>query len=194
MQRSVNVQSQGGIPQFLPAADSANVNVDEIGSAVVADAAATQCQSGIAQLGSGHARKADIDRFRLHVQTVLGDSGVRTARPQKLIRAWRSISADDIDLGRGTTEGSGQIVQQVKHARIVVVDVAGAIVAQVLVEAVERLRQIRVAPAVHDVEPLVGMGVVEQQAVFGARWRVEFRSRCREHGTERQYKTKLIYQ
>jgi len=117
-------------------------------------------------VGSGHARKADINRFRLHVQTVLGDSGVRAARPQKLIRTWRSISADDIDLSRGTTEGSGQIVQQVKYARIVVVHIASAIIAQVLVETVERLRQIRVAAAVYDVEPLVGMGVVEPQAVF----------------------------
>jgi hypothetical protein len=183
-----------GFLKFLPVSDPPNVNVDEIGSAVVADPAAMQCQGSIAQLGSGHSRKPDINRFRLHVQTVLGDSGVRAARPQKLIRTWSSISADDVDLGRGTTEGSGQIVQQVKHAWIVVVDVAGAIVAQVLVEAVERRRQIRVAPAVHDVEPLVGVGVVEQQAVFGDRWRVEFRSRCREHGTERQYKTKLIYQ
>ena len=153
-----------------------------------------QFQRGIAQLGCGHTRKADINRFRLHVQTVLGDTGVRAARPQKLIRAWRSISADDIDLGRGTTEGSGQVVQQVKHARIVVVHITGAIIAQILVEAVERLRQIRVATAIDDVEPLVGMGVVEPEPEFGDRRWVEFRSRRRERGSERQENTKLIYQ
>ena len=151
----------GDSAQDLPTTDPANVHVDEIRSAVVAHPAPMQCESGIAQLGSGHARKADINCFGLHVQTVLGDSSVRAAGTQKLIRTWSSIPADNIDLGRGMTEGSGQFVQQVKHAGIVVVDVASAIVAQVLVEAVECLRQIRVAPAVHDVEPLVGMGMVK---------------------------------
>jgi|SRR5580693_4912283 hypothetical protein len=181
-------------PGILPAPDSANVNVDKIGSAVVADPAPMQFQGGIAQLGSRHAGKPDIYRFRLHVQTVLGDSGVRAARTQKLIRAWSSIPADDINLGRGTTEGSGQVVQQVKHPWIVMVHIAGAIVAQVLVEAVERLWQVCVAAAVDDVESLIGMDVVEPQAVFGDRRRVEFRSRRRNQSTERKYKANLLYQ
>ena len=158
----------------LPAPDSANVNVDEIGLTVVAHPPPMQFKSGIAQLGCRHTRQPDINRFRLHVQAVLGDSGVRAARPQKLVRAGSAISADDIDLGRGTTEGSCQVVQQVEHARIVVVHITGAIVAQVLVEAVERLRQVCVATAIDDVEPLVGMGVVEPQPVFGDRQGLSF--------------------
>jgi hypothetical protein len=63
------------------------------------------------------------------------------------------------------------------------VHIAGAIVAQVLVEAVERLWQVCVAAAVDDVESLIGMGVVEPKTVFGDRRRVEFRSRRRNHST-----------
>jgi hypothetical protein len=136
--------------------------VDEIGSAVVADPTAMQCESGIAQLGSGHSGQADINRFRLHVQTVQGDTSVRAARPQELVGARGSISADDIDLNRGTTEGSGQVVQRVKHARIVVVHITGAIIAQVLVEAVECLRQIRVATR-YTISSRSLVGVVEPQ-------------------------------
>ena len=79
-------------------------------------------------------------------------------------------------------------------ARIVVVHITGAIIAQVLVEAVERLRQIRVATTVHDVEPLIGMGVIKPKAIFGGGGWVEFRSRRRERGSESQYQTDLIYQ
>lgn len=51
--------------------------MNEVGGFIVANAAAMESQGCVSQVGSGCARKANVDRFGLHVQTVHGNSGVR---------------------------------------------------------------------------------------------------------------------
>jgi len=46
-------------------------------------------------------------------------------------------------------------------------DVTGAVVPQVMIQSIEGVREINVATAIHDVESLIGMCVVETQPVFG---------------------------
>ncbi len=49
-----------------------------------------------------------------------------------------------------------------------------AMVAEILVEFIERARQISIAASVNDIEPLAGVGVVEVKAVFARRWDNQF--------------------
>jgi hypothetical protein len=48
-------------------------------------------------------------------------------------------------------------------------DLTRAMIAEIMVEFIERTRYISVAAAVHDIEPLAGMGVIKVKAVFACR-------------------------
>lgn len=49
------------------------------------------------------------------------------------------------------------------------VNVAGAVIAQKVVEIMKSLRQVAVAFSINDIDPFVGMGVVEPQSVLARR-------------------------
>jgi len=154
------------IRRQLPTPNSAHVHVDEVGSTVVADPTAMQFNCGIAQLRSRHARYADINCFRLHVQAVSGDTGVYAPRAQKLVGARSAVPAHDINLRVGNTQRAGQLVQQVEHTWIILTDVTRTVVPQVTIEPIEGFWEINVTTAIHDIESFIGMRVVEAQTVF----------------------------
>jgi murein L,D-transpeptidase YcbB/YkuD len=67
-----------------PAADAAGVEVHEIRGRVVADAARTESECGVAQVGQRHAGQADVDRPAVEVQARLGHAAA-AASPQGLV-------------------------------------------------------------------------------------------------------------
>jgi hypothetical protein len=89
-----------------------------------------------------------------------------TVRAQKLIAPGRAVPADDVDYGIGLAQLSGEIVQQVENPRVVVADVAGTVVAQVAIEAIERCGKVMAALAIDDVQAFAGVQVEELQPVF----------------------------
>ncbi len=147
----------------LPAPDAPDVDVDEVGTGVVPDSAAIQTQRRIAKLGGRHARNADIDRHRLHVQALPRDAV--PALPQVFVRGRRAITADHVDLGVGPPEGSQQVAEQIEKARVVRVDVVLPPVAQDSIDPCQRGGIVPIRVPVHDFETLPGVEMVEAQAV-----------------------------
>lgn len=111
----------------LPAPHASYVNVDEIGSRIIPHSPAMQAEGRIAELGSGHARQTNIDRHRLHVQTVLRHPV--SVSTEIFIAPGRAVAANDIDLGIGTPKRNGQIMQNIKHPRIVLANIASPVIA-----------------------------------------------------------------
>ncbi len=137
--------------------------MDKIGSRVIPDAAAMQAEGGIAQLGGGHTRYANIDRHGLHVEAVLGDAVTVVA--EVFVAPGRAVAAYDIDLGIGTSQSHGQVMEKIEYAWIVVVYITGAMVAQIMIHSRQGIGIIGVPMAVHDVEPLPGMGMEKVQSI-----------------------------
>ena len=92
-------------------------------------------EGDVSQLRSGDSRHADVDGFSLHMQTVGGDT--RRGAAEKLIAPGRPVAANDVDFGFGLPNGDGQIVQQVKNAPVQLNHVAGAMIAQKLVQVID---------------------------------------------------------
>ena len=86
-----------------------------------------QAESRIAELGSAHARYTNIDRHGLHVQAVLRHAVSVSA--EIFIAPGCAVAAHDIDLGIRTPKRHGQIMQKIEHARIVVANIAGPVIA-----------------------------------------------------------------
>jgi hypothetical protein len=162
----------------LPATNAADVYVDEIGGGVVADSAAVEGESGVAEFSGGDAGNANVDGHGLHVQAVLGDAVA--VGSEILVAPRRAVAADDVDFGIGTVEGDEDVVKEVEDAGVVDVNVAGAVIAKEFVEDIEGGGIVGVAVLEDDVEALAGMGVKEAEAVgsvgggavFGLRERV----------------------
>ena len=155
----------------------------EIGAAIVTNSAEMQAHCRITHLGCGNARQANVDGFGLHVQTVEGDTGMRAAASQKLVAPRRAVSADNVDLAAGIAKRRRQIVEKVKEAGIEMPHVSRAMVAQIVIESVQRFGDISITAAVNDVEPLVSVGVIEAQVVLGHR---SDRRRCTATQRRRQ--------
>ena len=120
---------------------------------------------GIAHLGGGNAGDADVDGFGFHVLAVLGDSVAVLA--EVVVAPRGAISADDIDHAIGVAEPGHQVMEEVELFHVIVLYVAGAVIAQEVVELSDGLRQVVVADAVDDVDVFAGVQVVEMQTVGG---------------------------
>src|SRR5579862_4782667 len=153
----------------LPAAYTADIHVNETGLRVVTHAAATQGESGVAQPRGTDSRKLDIDGFGLHVQAMLGHAGGMLA--QVLVAPGSAIAADHMDLGIRPASGSSEIVEQIEHLRIVGMDFARAMVAQIVVKLRQSRGKVVRAYAIHHVHSLSGMIVKQKQAVLTGRGR-----------------------
>ncbi len=135
----------------------------KIGRWVVSNTAALQGESGVPQVGGGDAGQADIDRHGLHVQALAGHHSAM--RAQKRIAPGSPVAADHVDFGVGLAQLRGEIVEQVENPGIVVADIAGAVIAQLAVQAIERRGNVMAALAVDDIEAFAGMQVEELEPV-----------------------------
>lgn len=159
--------------------------MDEARAGIITDAAAAERESGIAQRQGIDTRDANIDRVRLHVLAIFCDPGGAAA--EKLIAPGGTVAADDIDLRAGMADRGGKIGKNVEDARIVVLDVAGAVVAEEMIKPLFGLRKIKIAAAVNDVDAFAGVRMKEAEMMFlvrtinGARGTAAPRGRREKH-------------
>src|SRR5579859_7744316 len=149
-----------------PGADRADIDVHELRDRVEADSAGVQRESGVAQRNGADAGDADVDGLGQHVLAVLGDAGVGAAGAQEVVAPWRAVAADNVDYAVGAAEPSHDGVEDVELFGIVTADVVGAVVAQEVVQLVERFGDIGVADAVDDVDVFSGVEMVHAQMIF----------------------------
>ena len=103
----------------LPTPDAAHVDVHEIRSRVVADAAPMQRQGSIPQLCGRNSGYPNVDGHRLHVETVAGHA--MPMRAEKFVAPRRAVAADDINLKIGipqrsqSSRGAGRILGDRTH-------------------------------------------------------------------------------
>lgn len=131
---------------------------------IITHSAASEGQRRIAKSESVDARNTDVDGVSLHVLAVLRYP--RRAGAQEFITPRSTVSTDNVDLRVGMTNGGGQIGEKVENVRIVVLYVAGAMIAQEMIELSFRLRQILVAATVDNVNMLTGVRVIQPKVVL----------------------------
>jgi len=136
----------------------------EAGAGIIPHATTAEREGGIAQGQRIDSRDANIDGVRLHVQAILCDSGRTSA--QKFIAPRGTISAYDIDLPVRMTDSGGKIGKNVEDARIVVLDVAGAMIAKKMVQLFFSFRKIDIPTAIHDVNVLTRMRMIEAKVML----------------------------
>ena len=155
--------------------------MDEARLGIEADASATKAQGGIPQFSCRYARNADVDRLSEHVQTMRGNTDGRA--PEKLVAPGRAIAANDVDFSFRFSNGHGQIVKQIKEALIQLSDIARPVIAQKLIEANDRGRDVLIAVAIDDVDSLVRVSVIEPQPIVRHRiYRLPRSQRGRKNG------------
>src|SRR5580765_6121239 len=84
---------------------------------------------------------------------------------QELIAPRRAVAADDINLEIRIPEFGREVVQQVEHPRIIFMNLAGAVVAQIMVQLRQRFWIIAGAVTVNDIQTLASVSVKKMQAV-----------------------------
>ena len=115
-----------GKKQNLPAANTANIDVNKARFRIVADSAAVKREGHVSQMSGSDAWHADIDGFSLHMQAMRCDALRRAA--QKIVAPWCTVTANDIDLGVGAPDSGRQIVKQIEHAPVQLNYVARAMI------------------------------------------------------------------
>jgi hypothetical protein len=142
----------------LPAADAAYIHMHKLFPCVIAHAAPVKVQCGIAQSACRNSRQPDVNSHGLHVQAVLGHR--RRAAPEKFVAPRRSIAADNIDFFVWPAGGTSQIVEQVKHPRIIGMDFARSVVPQKVFQLLKRYGIIGISVAIDDIKALVRVRVI----------------------------------
>jgi hypothetical protein len=71
------------------------------------------------------------------MQAVLGYAV--TGRAEEFVTPWRAIASDHVDFRGRLAQNTSEVVQQVENLRIVLVNIPGAVVAQIIVELCERV-------------------------------------------------------
>lgn len=148
----------------LPAANGPEIHMDKLRLRVVADTAAMQGERRVAQTSGGNTRHANVDGFAEHVLAMLGDA--HTCAAKKFVAPRRAIAANNVDFSAGMANSRRQIAEQIKQARIKINDVTGAVIAEEMIEAIDRVGKIGIALAIDDIDALIRVQMKEQQAMF----------------------------
>ena len=156
--------------QQLPVAHTSDVDMHEVGAAIIPHSSAMQAQGCVAQLGRRNSRQANVYRFGLHMQAVLRHAGVRAARAQEFVAPGRTVAANYIDFATGIAERRGQVVEKVEEMRIEMMHITGTVIAQKMVELVERFGNVLITATIDNIQPLTGMSVIEAEPVFVWGW------------------------
>ena len=104
------------------------------------------------------------------MQTVPGHAGVWAARAQEFVAPGRTGATNHIDFTTGIAERRRQVVEQVEEARIEMAHISGTVVAQIMVELVQRFGDVLITATIDDIQPLAGVSVIEVQPVFVWGW------------------------
>ena len=103
-------------------------------------------------------------------------------RAEEFVAPRRAIPADDVDLKIRIAKFRRQVVQEVEHAGIVLMNFAGAVVAQILAEASQGFLIIALVIAVDDIQALSGMSVEKMKVVGTRRTGLQSRLGCGGRG------------
>jgi hypothetical protein len=93
---------------------------------------------------------------------------------EEFIAQGRTVAANYIDLKIGIPERSSQVMQKVEYPRIVLVNLAGAVVSKITIQARQRFCIVAFAIAVDNVQALTGMCMEKMQAVWTVRNGLQF--------------------
>jgi len=121
------------------------------------DRGVTQCQ----RINTGN---ANVDGVSLHMQAVAGYAG--RAGAKEFIAPRGAVAADDVNFGVGAAEGSGEIGENVEDAGVVMLDVAGSVVPEEMVELFFGFGKIVVAATINDVNTFACVRVIEPDMVL----------------------------
>ena len=144
-----------------------------------------QAEGRISELCGRCAGYADVDRHRLHVQTVLRDA--MTVRTEPLVAPRSSVATHHVDFGVRTTERCRQVVEQIEDTRIVLMHVAGSVIAEKVVQLGKSSGIIAVAVPINDIEVLARVGMEEMKAI-GISRQISFS--CERAGRNEEEKTR----
>lgn len=171
-------------------AHAPDVDVYEVRAAIVSHSSAMQAQGCVAQFRRWNPGQANVDGFSLHVQAMTRHAGVGAARPQEFIAPKGAVTTNHVDLTIGVSERRSQIVKEIEEARIEMTYISGAVVAQKIVELVERFGDVLVTAAINNVEPLTRVSVIKAQVIFAPRRGTGYRVSMPEQrrGQKRQQK------
>src|SRR5271166_3988914 len=100
------------------------------------------------------------------MQTVLRHAGVRAARAQKFVAPGGTVAANHVDLTTGIAERRGQVVEKIEEARIEMMHISGTVVAQIMVELVQRFGDVLITATIDDIQPLACVSVIEAETVL----------------------------
>jgi hypothetical protein len=143
----------------LPAANAAYVYVNKIRLRVIANSTTAQRQRRIANLRTGNSGNANVDGLRFHVLAVLGNPVPML--PKVVVAPGGAVTADNIDFAVRVSQLDQQVVQQIEFLEVIVLYIAGAVVAEKMVQLGDTVGQILIADPINHIDMLAGMQVIE---------------------------------
>ncbi len=143
-----------------------HIHMHKLVHRIVPNPTGMQAQRGISQSRRSHAGNANIDRLGQHVLAVLSHAARSPSLPQKRIAPRRPVPTDNIDHPVRPPKLRHQRMQYVELLRIVATHVLSPMVAQKMVQLVERRRDIRIPHPIDHIDALAGMQMVQPQMVL----------------------------
>ena len=129
---------------------------------VEADAALAGSLCGIAQVGEGDVRQAQVEGLAFHVQAALGDTAAAFSA-QFRIGGRTAVAGDDLER-LVAPQCQLEPVQKIKEFRIHPPDLSRVMVTQEAVERLQGTGNILVSACIDDVQFLAGVRMREGQA------------------------------
>src|SRR5215472_3789575 len=123
----VSDRGNGSTTTVTPRADAPGIHVHETRSRVITDPAPLEGKCGVAQRQGIHSGYTNVDRVRLHVETIFRHA--RRTRSQELIAPRGAIPTNNVDFRSGTTDCRGELGKNIENMWIVVLYVARAMIA-----------------------------------------------------------------
>src|SRR6202034_3327294 len=84
---------------------------------------------------------------------------------QVVIAPRSTVAAHDVDLAVGVSQLDQQIVKKIELLHVIVLYIAGAVVAKKMIQLRDRLGKVLISDAVDHIDMFTGMKVVETQPV-----------------------------
>jgi hypothetical protein len=89
-----------------------------------------------------------------------------TVGAQEFVAPRRTVTTNDVNFGVGPFQCDVQVVKQIEYSRIVLVNVAGAVIPQILIELREGPGNVVATSPVDSIYPFPRVDVKEPQTIF----------------------------
>ena len=138
--------------------------MNELGLRIVADAASMQMQCSVADARGWHSRDANVDRFSSHVLAVFGHS--RSGASKEFVAPGSAIAAHDIDFCAGAAQRRGEVAQQIEESRVQIYYIPSSVIAEKMIEPIDRIGKIQIALLIYDIDPLARVQMKQQKPMI----------------------------